>query len=62
MLLTKHFILSNSQRKKEKRNINKNGFKRELNNIGKKLKQHPDHFYLRTSFHVIVIAMQVFQI
>ena len=22
-----------------------------MNNIGKKLKQHPDHFYLRTSFH-----------
>jgi hypothetical protein len=26
-------------------------FKRELNNICKNLKQHPDHFYLRTSFH-----------
>jgi hypothetical protein len=26
-------------------------FKRELNNFCKKLKQHPDHFYLRTSFH-----------
>jgi hypothetical protein len=31
-------------------NVNCHFFKRELNNIGKKLK-HPDNCYLRTSFH-----------
>jgi hypothetical protein len=58
MLLTKHFILSNSQRKKEKRNIYKNGStvivtfsKKNRTTLVRNLKQHPDHIYLRTSFH-----------
>ena len=56
MLLTKHFILNNSHKKRKKKykqkcfNVNCHFFKRELNNIGKKLK-HPDNCYLRPSFH-----------
>jgi hypothetical protein len=56
MLQIKLFILNNLRETRKEKDTNKNGLmvivtslKRELNSIGKKLKQHPDNFGLRTS-------------
>ena len=58
MLQIKLFILNNLRETRKEKDTNKNGLmvivtslKRELNSIGKKLKQHPGNFGLRTSFH-----------